>query len=107
MQGRLTKPADLRQSVDRTMIVKFSIAVPRRVIKKDGKNADFFECVAFGKDAENIHRYFNTGDMILVRGRLENDNYTTRDDVKVYGQSIIVESWDFGPKKRSSEQVAQ
>lgn len=101
-QGRLTRIPELRQSVDGMMVARFGIAVTRKVPKKDGTNADFFECVAFGNDAKNIHGYFNTGDMILVKGRLENDNYTNRENVKIYGQIIVVEEWQFGPKKKSS-----
>lgn len=103
-QGKLTAKPQIRYSVENLAIAKFSIAVPKRgFVKAGGPTADFFNCTAFGKNAENINKHFDVGDTILVRGRLENDNYTTREDVKVYSVVIIVDEWDFGPKKRAEQ----
>lgn len=100
-QGKLTDKPQIRYSLEGLAITRFSIAVPKKgFVKAGGATADFFNCTAFGKNAENINKFFNMGDTILVRGRLENDNYTTRDDVKVYSVVIIVDEWEFGPKKR-------
>lgn len=93
---------DLRYTVDGLAVVRINIAVAKKVIKGNGPKADFFDCACFGKMAENIKKYFNLGDAILVKGRLENDNYVNREGVKVYGQVIMIEEWDFGPKKRES-----
>lgn len=100
MQGRLTAEPVLRFTINNQPVASFSIAVPKR-IKVEGKpTADFFDCTAWDADAENIHRFFRQGDMILVRGRLENNNYTNREGVQMKGQVIVVEEWTFGPKKR-------
>ncbi len=59
-------------------IARFSIAVNRR-FKRDGDpDADFFNCTAFGKQAEFIERYLHKGRKVAVVGRIENDNYTNR-----------------------------
>lgn len=58
---------------------KFDLAVNRRS-KRDGElDADFFHCTSFGKQAEFVERYFHSGSRVLVIGRVQNNNYTTRD----------------------------
>ena len=58
---------------------KFDLAVNRRS-KRDGESdADFFHCTSFGKQAEFVERYFHSGSRVLVIGRVQNNNYTTRD----------------------------
>lgn len=58
---------------------KFDLAVNRRP-KRDGESdADFFHCTSFGKQAEFVERYFHSGSRVLVIGRVQNNNYTTRD----------------------------
>ena len=57
--GRLTKNPELRTNGD-TTVTRFSIAVDRR-FKKD--EADFISCVAFGKTAEFIDKYFSKGNI--------------------------------------------
>ena len=101
-QGRLTKMPELRYTVDGVAIVRINIAVAKKVLKGNGPTADFFDCACFGKLAENIRKNFSVGDMILVKGRLENDNYINREGKRVYGNVIIVEEWGFGPKKRET-----
>lgn len=101
MMGRLTDEPIRSVTISGKIKVQFRIAVPKK-FKKDGQTADFFNCEAWEQDAERIHQYFFKGDSILVKGRVENDNYTTRDGQKVYSVIFKVEEWHFGPKKRSA-----
>lgn len=98
-QGKLVKLPERRHTVDNKVLASFSIAVPKK-FPKDNQTADFFDCVAWGKPAENILKFFKQGDTILIKGRIENDNYTNREGQLVKGQLVIVEEWYFGPKKR-------
>ena len=59
LMGRLTRDPEVRysQGATATAIARFSIAVDRR-FKRDGEpDADFINCVAFGKTGEFIERY--------------------------------------------------
>lgn len=100
-QGRLTGVPKISKFVSGMSVANFSIAVDRKVKREGQPTVDFFDCEAWDRDAENIHRYFNQGDMILLRGRLENNNYTTRAGTLVKGQKLVVEEWTFEPKKKS------
>jgi len=106
LQGRLVSNPVRKYPYGSAPVVTFSIAVPKRVKKQGVPTADFFDCTAWDSDAENIYKFFTQGDMILIRGRIENNNYTNREGIKVYAQVIIVEEWEFGPKKRATDGVS-
>ena len=96
--GRLTKDPEVRENVTR-----FSIAVDRR-FKRDGEpTADFFNCVAFGKTADFVAKYFFKGKRIGLTGRIENGSYTNKDGYKVSATSIIAESVEFVDDKPKEE----
>lgn len=95
--GRLVRDPEVRysQGANATAIARFSIAVNRRFKKEGEPDADFFSCVAFGKTAEFIEKYFKQGKQIGVVGRVENDNYTNKDGQKVYGTRITIDECFF------------
>ena len=95
--GRLVRDPEVRysQGANSTAVARFSIAVNRRYKKEGEPDADFFSCVAFGKTAEFIEKYFKQGKQIGIVGRVENDNYTNKDGQKVYGTRITIEECFF------------
>ncbi len=97
-QGRLVANPERRMSTNNKVFVIFTLAVPR----VDGKTADFFDCIAWDKDAEKIHKYVFQGDGLTVKGRTETKDYVDKSGVKRRGHTLIVEHWEFGPKKKSS-----
>lgn len=86
-----------------TVITKFDLAVNRRSKREGEADADFFHCTSFGKQAEFIERYFHSGSRVLVVGRVQNNNYTTKEGSKVYGFSIITEEVEFAQKKSAEK----
>ena len=102
--GKFTGVPVKRITMDNRSVVSFSLAVARKVKRKGKPDADFFNFTAWDRDADNIHRFFNKGDTILIRGRIENDFYTNKDGVQVKGNVVIVEEWEFGPKKYNDGQ---
>lgn len=98
--GRLTGDPVLRMSTAGKQVCTFSIAVDRP-FKRDGEqNADFFGCVAFGKMAENIERFFRKGHRILVKGSMQNNNYKNSEGKMVYGNNVVVSEFFFCDSKR-------
>jgi len=101
--GRLTKDIELKYTTgeNSTAVARFTIAVDRK-IKKDGEqNADFISCVAFGKTAEFIQKYFTKGSKIVVVGRITTGSYTNKDGQKVYTTDVTVEEVEFAESKSS------
>lgn len=101
--GRLTRDPDVRYTDGGTSIARFSLAVDRRFKKDDGPTADFPNCVAFGKPAEFIEKYFHQGMRIGVQGRIQTGSYENQDGVKVYATDIVVENCEFVESKAASE----
>lgn len=93
--GRFTRDPDVRYSDNGTSIAKFNIAVDRRFKQDSGPTADFISCVAFGKTAEFIEKYFRQGNRIGLNGRIQTGSYTNKDGVKVYTTDVVVENVEF------------
>ncbi len=105
LMGRLTRDPDVRYSQgDRpTAVARYSLAV-NRTFKRDGEpDADFINCVAFGRQAEFVEKYFHKGIRVVVSGRIQTGSYTNRDGVKVYTTDIVVEEQEFAESKASGE----
>ncbi len=105
LMGRLTRDPEVRytQGERQTVVAKYSVAVDRR-FKRDGDpDADFFNCTAFGKQAEFCEKYLHKGTKVVVEGRLQNDNYTNKDGNKVYSIQVITESIEFAESKKAAE----
>lgn len=106
--GRLTRDPDVRyaQGENAMAVARFTLAVDRR-FKRDGEqNADFISCVAFGKGAEFIEKYFRQGMRVTVSGRLQTGSYTNRDGHKVYTTDVMVEEQEFADSKREADSGA-
>ncbi len=105
LMGRLTRDPEVRYSSGekQTAVARYSVAVDRR-FKRDGDpDADFFNCTAFGKQAEFCEKYLHKGTKVVVEGRLQNDNYTNNAGEKVYSMRVITESIEFAESKRAAE----
>lgn len=82
-------------------MTRFTLAVDRRV-KADGQpEADFISCVAFGKTADFVDKYFHKGMKMLLEGRIQTGSYTNKEGAKVYTTDVIAESVEFAESKRT------
>ena len=60
--GRMTRDPELRTTANGTSVCTFSVAVNRRFRNAEGNyDADFINCVAFGRAGEFAERYFRKG----------------------------------------------
>ena len=102
--GRATNDPEIRYSQGKsTAVASFSIAV-NRDFKRDGDpEADFFNCVAFGKTAEAIEKYITKGTKLVCTGRVQNNNYT-KDGVKHYSVQVLIEKWEFAESKKTASE---
>ena len=84
---------------DGKSLVSFNGAVNKRYKKEGEANADFFKYVAFDKTADFIAKYFKKGSKMLIRGEVNNNNYTDKDGKKVYGTQIHIDTVEFSGTK--------
>jgi len=99
--GRLTKDPEVRYSNDMS-IARFTVAVDRKT--KD-KGTDFISCVAFGKSAEFIEKYFGKGKKIGIEGHIQTGSYENKDGQKVFTTDVIVDSCEFVEGKASGQEA--
>lgn len=95
--GRLTGDPEVRysQGENTICIARYRLAVNRR-FKRDGDpEADFINCVAFGKQGEFAEKYLHKGMKIAVSGRIQTGSYTNQEGQKVYTTDIVVEEHEF------------
>ena len=103
LMGRLVADPEIRysQGAEPTCIARYRLAVDRKY-KKDGEqNADFINCVVFGKGAEFAEKYLHKGTKILAIGRIQTGSYTNNDGQKVYTTDVVVEEQEFAESKAS------
>lgn len=93
--GRFTRNPDIRYTDSGTSIARFTLAVDRAYKREEGQNADFISCVAFGKTAEFIEKYFFKGKQVGATGRIQTGSYTNKDGVKVYTTDVVAEHVEF------------
>ena len=104
LMGRLTRDPEVRysQGENATAVARYSLAVDRR-FKRDGEpTADFFNCVAFGRNAEFAEKYLHKGMRIAIEGQIQTRNYDDKDGRKVYVTEVIVDRQEFCESKSAA-----
>ena len=104
--GRLTKDPELKYTSTGIATARFTIAV-NRTFKTEGQpDADFINCVAWRKQAENLANFQKKGNLIGVIGRIQTGSYE-KDGKRVYTTDVLAESIQFYDKKSDGQQPAQ
>lgn len=104
--GRLTKDPELVTTSSGVNIVNFTLAVNRPYTNAKGEQeADFINCVAFRKQAENINKYLSKGSLAGVDGRIQSRSYKDKDGKNVYVTEVLCDSVRFlEPKRNNTKQ---
>ena len=102
--GRLTRDPEVRysQGENSTAIARFTLAVDRRFKRTGEGDADFIGCVAFGKQAEFVEKYFKQGMKMVLSGRIQTGSYTNKDGQKVYTSDVVADDIEFAESKGSN-----
>lgn len=104
--GRITRDPELRTSPNNVSFTAFSIAVNRLATSPSGeREADFINCVAFNKQAENLCRFIKKGGQIGVEGKLQTRRYTAQDGSNRVATEVICDNIHFLEPKSSSGQA--
>ena len=91
--GRLTRDPELKFIAGSgNAVTRFSIAVKRQFERDE---ADFINCVVFGKAAETIAQYLVKGSQIAVTGNIRTGSYNAQDGSKRYTTDVMVERFEF------------
>lgn len=103
--GRLTKDPELKKTNNNNSVVNFTIAVNRTFANASGeREADFINCVAWNKTAENMATYLGKGSLVAVDGRIQTRSYDGNDGKRVYVTEVFVDNLQFLESKQASGQ---
>ena len=106
LMGRLTRDPELRYTQSQIPVASFSLAVDRDFGGRDGseRQTDFIDIVAWRSTAEFVSKYFTTGSMAVVSGRLQIRDWTDREGNKRRSAEVVADNVYFGESKRSREE---
>ncbi len=102
IHGRLVRDPELtpRANSESSDRCNFTVACDRRY----GDEADFYDCVIFGKRAGVVEKYFSKGSEIVVVGEGRIRSYTDKNGVKRKAYSVMVADFDFcGSKSKDND----
>lgn len=104
--GRMTDDPEISYTQGETAmaIARFDFAVDRRGAREGEPTADFFRCTAFDRKAELLERFGRKGLKLLLTGKMQNNNYTNREGVKVYSMQYVVDDLEFAESKKNSSE---
>lgn len=104
LMGRLTKEPEVRYGGTQNIaIARFSLAVDRRFKRAGQPEADFFDCVAFGKTGEFVEKYLQKGTKVVIDGEMQNNNYKNKEGRTVYGFRVLVNQIEFAESKKAAQ----
>lgn len=105
LMGRLVRDPEVRYSQGSTPIAvaRFSLAVNRRFRREGEPEADFINCVSFGKSGEFVEKFFKKGQMVSVVGRLQVRSWDDKEGKKQWSTEVVVEENYFAESKASFE----
>ena len=109
--GRLTKDPELRITNNNSIpVVSFTLAVNRPFSSannsngSDNRDADFIQCIAWRKQAENVSKYVKKGHMVAVEGRIQTRDYVdTQTNNRRYITEVVCDSVVFLESKGSND----
>ena len=87
LSGRMARDPELRYTSGGKAYTNFTLAV-----QKTKDEAEFIDCVAWEKTAENIAEYFRKGNRILIQGRLNVSSYEQNGEKR---KSVKVQAFSF------------
>lgn len=107
--GRLVREPEIRysQGASSTCIARYTLAVDRKFKQEGQPNADFINCIAFGKLGEFAEKYLHKGVKIAVTGRIQTGSYKNKDGNTVYTTDVVVEEQEFCESKSQSNSQPQ
>lgn len=103
--GRLVRDPELRKTQNGTSVCSFTMAVNRRQNQDGTQDADFINCVAWNKLADNIQLYQKKGNQLGIEGRINTRSYDNQQGQKVYVTEVVAENVQFlTPRNNFNEQ---
>ena len=93
--GRITRDPEVKMVNSETAVCNFSLACNRPYTRENGeREADFINCVAWRKQAENMGRFVKKGQLLGIEGRIQVRTYE-QDGQKRYQTEVYCDQVTF------------
>ena len=104
--GRLTRDPELRTTPSGMAVTRFTIAVSQNFTNKNGeRGADFINCSAWGRQADNISKYCHKGSLVSAEGRIRTGSYDAQDGTKRYTTEVVCDTVNFLSSKNNTDGI--
>lgn len=101
--GNLTRDPELTETATGVAVCRFSIAVNRNYTGADGeRKTDFFNCVSWRAQGENVAKYCKKGNKVAVIGTMEQRSYEDSYGFKKTVYEVIAQEVEFLTAKSNS-----
>ncbi|MBD8521433.1 single-stranded DNA-binding protein [Lysinibacillus sp. FSL R7-0073] len=101
--GRLTKDPELRYTPNGIASCRFTVAVNRTFKGQNGEQeADFINCQAWRKQAENLANFIKKGSLIGLEGRIQTGGYKGQYGKRVFTTNVVPDSIQFLEPRNST-----
>ena len=109
LMGRLTKEPEVRYSKgpEPLAVAKYTLAVNRRFKHQGEPEADFINCVAFGKLGEFAEKYLKKGQLISIVGRLQVSSWNDQKGQKRWSTDVVVEEQYFAESNKNTQSTSK
>ena len=117
--GRLTSDVEVKQTQSGQSNCRFSVAVDKQLtaqkrqeLQQAGQpTADFLNCVAFGKTAENLASHYKKGDVLFcTEANFSTNKYTAQDGSTKTGSNFVVNryvpAYELVSKRQAQDKLA-
>ena len=98
LMGRLTRDPELKYSQAGKAYCRFTVAINREFNREE---ADFINCLAFGKTAETIAEWLGKGRRIALQGRIQTGSYQNSNGDTVYTTEVVADRFEFVDSAKS------
>jgi single-strand DNA-binding protein len=105
LMGRLTKDPEIRYTAaaEPMAVARYTLAVNRR-FRRDGEpDADFINCLVFGKGAEFAEKFFKKGQLVAVSGRLQIRTFDDDAGRRQWFTEVVLDDQHFAESRASFE----
>ena len=94
--GRLTQDPELRYAPGGVAVARFTLAVNRARLNKQGeRETDFIDVVVWQKQAETCANYIRKGRLVAVEGRLQVRSYDDSQGIRRKAAEVVAETVRF------------
>jgi single-strand DNA-binding protein len=106
--GRLTDNPVANETINGKKVTTVIVAVQRNFKNADGVyETDFIRCVLWNAVAANTSEYCHAGDVIGIKGRLQNRSYEDENGETKYITEVIAEKITFLSTNKKTDEVSE